>query len=106
LTAALQLVLVEQPPAAPTASERFAAFDAENPHVWQAFERFALEAVRAGRQRIGAKALWERMRWWSTVESNDPEFKLNNNWTAHLARKWQRLHPEHADLFATREGCR
>lgn len=102
MSAALQLELCEAPPRVLTLAERFEAFDAANPHVWRAFERFAFEAVRAGRTRIGAKAIWERMRWWSTFETSDPEFKINNSYTAHYARKWIRLHPEHAGLFELR----
>lgn len=86
----------------------FEEFDRENPHIYLAFARFTLEAVRAGRSKIGAKLIWERLRWYTAVEAHRapgtpaPEYRLNNNWTAYYARKFMRDHPEHQGLFATR----
>ncbi len=76
-----------------------------NPAVWSLFERFALEAARAGRKHFGAKAVFERMRWHIEFETKDSlaDWKLNNNYTSRYARMFAERHPEHADLFQFRE---
>ncbi len=78
------------------------AFHLSNPRVYELFERFALEAVRAGRSHFSAKMIWERMRWYSRVETTDPTFKLNNNYHAYYARFFLERHPELDGLFETR----
>jgi len=82
----------------------FEQFDRENPHIYEAFARFTREAVRAGCRKIGAKLIWERIRWHTAVETRRArgEYRLNNNWTAYYARKFMRDHPEHQGLFDTR----
>jgi hypothetical protein len=71
------------------------------PDVWKAFERFALEAARKGK-RIGAKAIMERVRWESEIES-DREFKCGNSWIAYYARMFEIKHPQFRDFFDKRE---
>ena len=81
------------------------AFHRENPLVWRLFERFALEAARSG-HTVGAKAIWERLRWETRVNPDyrrKGDFKLNNSHTAYYARAFLRRYPEHAGLFETRE---
>lgn len=86
-----------------TIESRFAAFDSEHPEVWRAFERFALEAVMRGRSCIGAKAVWERLRWELDLGADDDDApKLNNDFTALYARKWAQQYPEHKGLFRYR----
>jgi len=81
----------------------FEEFDRETPHIYEAFCRFTFEAIRAGRERLGAKLIWERIRWFTAIESTpEGEYRLNNNWTAYYARKFMQDHPEHDGLFATR----
>ena len=80
----------------------FREYHAANPRIYQAFTRFALDAIIAGRNRIGAKMIWERLRWYTTVEARDDGFKLNNNYTAYYARKFMEDFPQHAGLFQTR----
>lgn len=74
----------------------------ERPEVYREFERFTLQAIAAGATRVGAKAVWERMRWERMVTTGGDEWKLNNNLTAYAAREFQRRHPHHAGVFETR----
>lgn len=85
-----------------TLADEWAHFHEHNPQVWRLFERFALEAVEHGAKRIGARLVWERMRWHTRVETNDRTYKLNNNWIAFYSRKFLQEHPEHPELFETR----
>lgn len=83
---------------------RFAEYHQANPHVYDALRRFALEARRAGRTRIGIKALFERVRWYTAVEARDDTFKLNNNHHAAYARLLMAHEPELQGFFETRQS--
>jgi hypothetical protein len=63
-----------------THETRFQRYHAENPHVYEAFKHFTLEAIRSGRKRLGARMVIERMRWESTVRGTG-EYKLNDHYT-------------------------
>lgn len=82
----------------------FLAYDSENPQVWTSFEKFALQVTETGREYFGAKAVMERVRWYSVVEANDT-FKVNNNWVAFYARKFGLKYPKHADFFRIRDSA-
>lgn len=84
-------------------SIRAARYVAENPAVYQEFCRFAWEAVRAGRNRIGAKAIAERLRWEALIRGNDA-FKINNSYVSFMARRFMKENPACAGLFKTRES--
>jgi len=85
----------------------FRLFHAANPHVYELFTKYALEACRAGRGRFGARMIWNRMRWYARFETTDGEsggFKLNNNHTPYYARLFMSDWPEYEDLFETRRA--
>lgn len=87
----------------PEAARRpFSDYVHANRGVWEAFERFALEAAATGRKHFGAKLIVERVRWECEIEQRG-EFKCNNNFTAYLARLFVTKYPEHRDLFEFRE---
>jgi len=88
----------EQPPL----ERAFWAFHRENPKVYELFRQYALEAAHTGRKRFGARMIWNRMRWYTRVETNDPDFKLNDHHTPYYARMFLRDHPEHEGLFELR----
>ena len=81
--------------------EQAAKWIEETPEAYRMFERFALEAFHAG-QRFGAKALAERVRWECEILGRG-EFKINNNYTAYVARKLVLDHPELASMLRFRE---
>lgn len=82
----------------------FWQFHFEHPHVYELLVRFALEARAAGRHRYGIAMIYERMRWYVLIETNDPlGFKLNNNYRSRYARLLMLYEPELADLFEIRE---
>lgn len=83
-------------------AEAFREFDRDNPQVYEELVRLckAWRERRGG--KIGAKMLWEVLRWNLTLRTatNEP-FKLNNNHTAFYARKLM-VHEGLADVFETR----
>jgi hypothetical protein len=80
----------------------FAAFHRDNPHVFEEFERRALELHRAGRHRIGAKAIAERIRWDVMLRTLGDEYKVNNNRVSLYSRLLIHRHPELAGAIETR----
>lgn len=88
------------------AREAFYRFHADNPEVWTLFERFALEAADAGASRIGARLVWERLRWEGLVRATrgGEPFKLNDHLVPFYARLFLQRHPEHAGLLETRRA--
>jgi len=80
----------------------FADYDEAHPEVWSAFERIALDLIATGIRRYGAKAIFEVIRYYHTVNTNENDFKVNNNFTADYARKFAEEHPEHKDFFSFR----
>lgn len=87
-------------------------FHATNPQVFRMFERFALEAVRASAARapgsairIGARMVWERMRWETTITpiENGVPWRLNDHHVPFFARLFLERHPELGPIFEIRE---
>jgi hypothetical protein len=82
----------------------FWQFHFENPHVYDLLVRFALEAKASGRRRFGIALIYERMRWYVLIETNDPAgFKLNNNFRSRYARLLMWREAELAEFFEIRE---
>jgi len=70
--------------------------------TWDLFEQFTFEALNAGRRRIGAKMIAERIRW-ETMLRKSGEYKFNNNLTAEYARRFMAKYPQFDGIFETRE---
>lgn len=85
-----------------TLQERFEAFHAENPQVYDGLVRLALEARAAGRAKYGIAALVEVLRW-SRMTTTGEDFKLNNDYRSRYARLIMENVPELADFFEVRE---
>lgn len=90
----------------PTIQERWETFDAANPHVFESALRLARTRLERGERRIGVKALWEELRRtlakWALDEGED-EYKLNNDYTACLARKLLEVEPRLVGVIELRE---
>jgi len=80
----------------------FEEFDRENPKMWELFKKFAFRAIRKGFKHYGAKTIFEAIRYHCNIVTSDPDFKLNNNYTAYYARKFHRTFPEYDGFFETR----
>ena len=83
--------------------EKFEEFDRANPKVWGLFVQFAFRAINRGFNHYGAKTIFEAIRYYTDVHTTDPEFKLNNNYTAYYARKFMAEYPDYDGFFETRK---
>lgn len=84
--------------------DAFNRYDEANPRVWQLFKRFAFEAIEASRTRLSASLIAERIRWEVSVATFGEPFKINNNYRAFYARKFEEHFPQHAGKFAFRQS--
>lgn len=90
----------------PSIAEQFATFNDENPAVYAALVRLAREWVAStGRHKLGIKTLFERTRWEIAMTTTDPDFKLNNNFTAYYARLIMLREPDLAEMFTLRRSA-
>ena len=62
-------------------------------------KRFAFQALAAGHKRLGIATIWERIRWYSAIETTGKPFKLSNNHRAYYARMFMADYPEHDGFF-------
>jgi hypothetical protein len=90
----------------PTLAERFDAFHADNPHVYDTLVRLAREWLDVtGLPRLGIKMLFERARWEIAIATQATDFKLNNDYTAFYARLLMAREPDLAGLFELRRSA-
>jgi hypothetical protein len=82
------------------------AWHLDNPHVWQLFERFALEAIRAGATRTSGWLIVNRIRWETAVITRGDDFKISNDFVALYVRLFQHSHPKYRHMFSTKPAKR
>jgi hypothetical protein len=83
---------------------RFDAWAKENPGVVDLYLKFARQVRDAGRKRYSVKALTERIRWEvNIVIRKDGEFRINNNYSAPMARLLVVIDPTLAEIFEFRK---
>lgn len=58
--------------------------------------------IAAGRLKIGARLIGERIRWECAIQTTDVEFKINDHYWPFYARLFMTEHPRHAGIFETR----
>ena len=81
--------------------EAFKHYHEQNPQIYKMFCKFAEQAARR-RDHYSAKAIMERIRWETMISDDQPDFKIDNTWTSHYARKYMKDHPEHDGFFELR----
>ena len=86
--------------------EKWLEFHRDNPAVWEQFQRFARLVRATGKQRFGARALWERMRWYFAFEvQSGTDYQLNDHHVPYYARLLMLRFPqEFAGFFETRSA--
>ena len=94
-------IVVERPL---TAQEKFEQFDRENPLVYLALRKMALELVDRGTDRFAIATLFEVLRWRHYMRTTGSEFKLNNSHRAFYSRLLAKNEPRLADVFETRKS--
>jgi hypothetical protein len=83
----------------PEMIERWMNWISENPNVFTLFEKYAIDAIKAGRKRFGGQMIVERIRWYSTVETKGDDYKIRNEFVAFLTRMFEERNPEYKGFF-------
>ena len=78
-------------------------YHTDNPQIYDKFEEFTFQVIGSGRKYSGAKMIFERLRYYSTVEAKG-QFKLNNDMTAYYSRLFEDRNPNHAGFFRKRRS--
>jgi hypothetical protein len=86
-----------------TIQQRFERFHRDNPTVYVSLVAYARRAKSRGFSHYGIDTLFEILRWHTTIETTDTEFKLNNNFRSRYARLIMEREPDLADFFELRE---
>ncbi len=83
----------------------FMKWHRENPSVWTLFEQKALNLIKSGKKRWGAKAIMEVIRYERAEKEGGQfdDYAVNNNYPAYYARVFAMKHPEHKGFFEFRE---
>lgn len=84
--------------------EKYDDWIIENMHVYELFEKFALQAIAAGKKKISHWLIVNRLRWEVEIETkglteDERQYKISNDYIAFLARDFIKDHPEHAEIF-------
>ena len=79
------------------------SFHKKNPHVYDLFKRFAFKVIDGGHQHFSSKAIFERIRWETLINTRGSKFKLQNNHTPYYARLFMHDFPQYDGFFRTRE---
>lgn len=80
--------------------ENFEKHNADNPHIYEVFEKYALQATKR-RSHYSAKAIFHIIRWNTELSETDSDFKISDGWISHYARLFMEKNPEHAGFFKT-----
>lgn len=81
----------------------FAEFDKKNPLVWKKFESEVFRAIHLGRTKISAKQLIGYIRWYVSIQTTDPKWKINDAFTSRYARKFASKNKKYQHIFEYRE---
>ena len=81
----------------------FKKYHKENPHIWEAFVKFAFQAKARGFKNYSANGIFEIIRWHTAVHANSESYKVGNNYRPDYARKMMKEYPEFEGFFRVRE---
>ncbi len=80
---------------------QFIEYDRDNPDIYRAFSSMARGFIQ-NREKRGAKAIIELVRVSIPMRPDGLRYKVNNNFTAYYARKFENEYPQHKGYFERR----
>ena len=87
-----------------TMHSRFLKFHADNPQVYEALHKLAVDLVERGQRKFGISMIYEVLRWQHAMRTTDPKFKLNNDFRAGYARLLMANDQRLCGVFETRRS--
>jgi hypothetical protein len=87
--------------------ENFEEFHKNNPEIYTLFIKFTNMVIERKRKYYSAKAIFHRIRWESMISSDTHQllgdYKIDDGWISHYARKFMDDFPQHQGFFQTRD---
>tara|TARA_B100000768_G_scaffold178070_1_gene193224 strand:+ start:258 stop:536 length:279 start_codon:yes stop_codon:yes gene_type:complete len=80
--------------------EEFEEYHANNPEVFRLFCYFTKQVMNAGYQKYSAEAIFNQIRWYTTIETRGEDFKINNDYKPYYSRKFMKEF--NSNVFRTR----
>lgn len=82
----------------------FETWLARNAGIWHEFCQLADKMRATGRKHYSARAILHVLRWHRALQdASQPVFKINNNWSAQMARKYN--DENNVDFFHLRDSA-
>ena len=81
---------------------KWSEFHESNPAIHDLIKHVAMIAIKSGRKHYGMQSVIERVRWHTTVETDNSPYKINNNHCAYYTQLFNEDFPQHAGFFRTR----
>lgn len=78
---------------------KFREYDRRNPEVYREFKLLAYELVEAGREKYGAWAIMNTIRWNHDIRTSGDVFKIRNDFISLYARKLAKEDPAFKTFF-------
>lgn len=80
---------------------------AANPHVYELFEKFTLDAINAGAKKLSGWLVVNRLRWEVSFSTQgcfdtDRNYKIGNDYIAFLVRDFIQRNPQHKKIFTVK----
>jgi len=88
-------------PAGKWTHDNFLKHHEKHPEIYAMFCRFALQVAKR-RKYYSAKSVFHRIRW-ETMITERGDFKIDDGWIAHYARKFMSDYPQYDGFFGTRK---
>jgi hypothetical protein len=73
-----------------------------NPHVYELFKRFTMQAISRGHRNLSAWLIVNRIRWETSIETKGDDFKISNDFIAYYSRLFMHDHPQYKGFFRTK----
>lgn len=80
--------------------QNFEVYHNKHPEIYDMFVKFAKIATQH-KEYYSAKAIFHRIRW-ETMVTGTGDYKIDDGWISHYARKFMKDYPEHDGFFKTR----
>ena len=81
--------------------ENFNEYHKNHPEIYDLFVKFTNMATQR-KKYYSAKAIFHRIRW-ETMITGEGDYKIDDGWISHYARKFMDDFPQHSGFFQTRE---
>jgi len=82
---------------------KFVEWLQDNHHIFTAFAQQAKDVANKGFKHYSSKTIIEYLRHHTALSEEGGEWKINNNYTPHMARLFDLRYPSYAGMFEYRK---